>query len=194
MGEAKDSTIGSSKEAGFDRRTFIKVFAMTSGAIALVNLSSIVKSLSGPVKVPPWPKVRIANAKDLKVGKAVIFYYPLKTTPNLLIKVGKSLDAGVGPEHDVIAFSQICQHQGCYVQYADGQAKCPCHAAVYDLMQGGKVLSGPALYPLPFVKLEYDSSTGDIYAVKMTPPVVYGYGASGSSDADIVLVGGELVS
>jgi len=195
MSEGKNNTANSSpKSTEVDRRTFIKMFAATSGAIALVNLSSIVRSLSGPVEVPPWPKVLIANAKDLKVGKAVVFYYPLTTTPNLLVKVGESVDAGVGPDHDIIAFSQICQHQGCFVQYADGQAKCPCHAAIYDVLHGAKVLSGPALYPLPFVKLEYDSSTGDIYAIKMTSPVVYGYGATGSSDADIVLVGGDLVS
>ena len=61
---------------------------------------------------------------------------------------------------------------------------CPCHAGVYDLTNGAKVLAGPPPNPLPFVVLDYDDSTGDIYATGMTPPVIFGKGPPGSQDTD----------
>jgi len=177
------------------RRKFLKLCGIASGIIALGGIGSILKVIGGPLKIPPWPKVRVANIKNLKPNKPLIFYYPLKTTPNILVKLGKSVEGGVGPDRDIVAYSQICQHQGCYVQYeSNGIVMCPCHAAIYDLTDKARVLEGPALYPLPQVELEYDSETGDIYAVKMGPPVVFGYGVPGSNDVDIMLVSGELIS
>jgi len=43
------------------------------------------------------------------------------------------------------------------------------------------------------VKLEYDSSTGDIYAVEMGPPVIFGKGPPGSTEVQRDLIGGKLV-
>lgn len=46
------------------------------------------------------------------------------------------------------AFSASCTHLGCLVTWdsADGDFKCPCHAAVFD--KDGKVVSGPPPAPL----------------------------------------------
>ena len=40
------------------------------------------------------------------------------------------------------AFSAICTHRGCPVQWAGGQFQCPCHGATYDA--NGQVTGGPA--------------------------------------------------
>lgn len=48
-----------------------------------------------------------------------------------------------------IARSAVCTHLGCTVQeqVTDGKIVCPCHASIFDLVTG-KVISGPAQYPL----------------------------------------------
>lgn len=67
------------------------------------------------------------------------------------------------------AFSRICTHQHCIVSLnRDIDAinlgfnyntqhpalTCACHLSVFDPQQGGKVVSGPAVIPLPRVQLE----------------------------------------
>ena len=66
------------------------------------------------------------------------------------------------PNGEVVAYSRICPHLGCifnFVKDPDECAKgynfkpngpvfaCPCHLSVYDIAQGGKVVSGPAPRP-----------------------------------------------
>jgi Rieske Fe-S protein len=66
------------------------------------------------------------------------------------------------PSGDVVAYSRICPHLGCifnFVKDPDECLKgynykpngpvfaCPCHLSVYDIAQGGKVVSGPAPRP-----------------------------------------------
>ena len=52
------------------------------------------------------------------------------------------------------AFSAICTHRGCQVEYAAGQDEfvCPCHGAAFSASTGG-VLQGPAHRPLPAIPL-----------------------------------------
>lgn len=59
-----------------------------------------------------YPKVRVANAKDLVTGKPVVFTYPLVGQRNILVKLGKPAEEGVGPDGDIVAFSAFCTHMG----------------------------------------------------------------------------------
>lgn len=192
------------------RRDFLKGMVGVSSVVLLASLVDLGKVFE-PIKVviPPWPKIKVANASDLQPNTPVPFNYPLTGTPNILVKVGQKVPNGVGPDQDIIAFSTVCQHLGCIVAYqapgtspscntgfkASGPAGyCCCHGGVYDFTNGAKVLAGPPPNPLPFVVLEYDDSTGDVYATKMTPPAVFGKGPPGSSDTDNDLLGGTTVS
>jgi len=160
-----------------------------------------------------WPRLRAVNAKSLEVLKPVRFNYPLDNTPNLLVKLGVKADNGVGPDGDIVAFSNICQHLGCFYGFQPPDTSppcnasfkasaaagyCCCHGSGYDLLHDAKVLFGPAPRGVPRVMLEYDEATADIYVVGMAPPNIYGHGPPGVTDPDQVLKydlqGGQIVN
>ncbi len=77
--------------------------------------------------------------------------------------------AVAGPSAYLAGFSRVCTHQHCTVvlnrdidainfgfnYLTDAPAlTCPCHLSVFDPMRGGKAVSGPAVLPLPRVRLE----------------------------------------
>jgi thiosulfate dehydrogenase [quinone] large subunit len=59
------------------------------------------------------------------------------------------------------AFSAVCTHAGCTVQFQQGTFVCPCHASTFD-GRTGAVLTGPAPSGLPAIPLHV--SGGTIYA------------------------------
>jgi len=80
------------------------------------------------------------------------------------------VDSGVGPAAaHLLAFSRICTHQHCIVSLntdvtainfgfnysaANPSLTCPCHLSVFDPLRGGAAVSGPAVDPLPRIRLE----------------------------------------
>lgn len=188
------------------RRNFLKLVLTLSGAAALGSVVSLFRVLeyvpspsTGPVA---WPVIKIANLSTLDPTKPLRFNYPLVDTPNVLIKTRVTADNGVGPNSDIVAFSDVCQHLGCIYSVlpvgssppcdpgfkaATPQGYCCCHGGQYDYLHGGQVIGGPPPRPVPQVLLRYDSSTGDIYAVGMSPPTIFGHGPAGTSDPELVL-------
>ncbi|MBI4584149.1 MAG: Rieske (2Fe-2S) protein [Planctomycetes bacterium] len=59
-------------------------------------------------------------------------------------------------ERGFYAISAVCTHLGCIVDRGEDHFKCPCHGSVFD--EGGKVLSGPAPSPLPWLEIGLDPS------------------------------------
>jgi len=177
--------------------------------VGSTGTSATTSTSSGGSTAPsPFPRVRVAKLSDLTGGQTVTFNYPLDNTPNLLAKLGQKADGGVGPDGDIVAFSQLCQHLGCVWGYVptSGSPKCDssykaagpvgyccCHGSVYDLTSGAKVMVGPSPRPQPQVTLEFDSSTEDIYATGMGPPTIFGHD-TGSNDVLNDLQGGTVVS
>ena len=187
-----------------DRRTILKGMAAISVALGVGASLPILKSVT-PVelKIPKWPRVKIAKLSDLSSEQSKVFMYPLENTPNILLKLGSRVDGGVGPDGNIVAYSQVCQHLGCFVRFTPaGQSSgmadknvfyCPCHGGYYDAATG-IILAGPPLYPLPRTLLQYDETTGDIIAYGMGPPVIFGKGPPGSTEIWRDLMGGNLVS
>jgi arsenite oxidase small subunit len=195
------------------RRDFLKVAATVSAGLAVAGIASVMKSVAIPAlpgaaqtTALSFPRVKVASVADLATGKVIFFNYPLDNEPNLLVKLGARAVDGVGPDGDIVAFSQVCQHLGCLYSYvppggapsckssyaAPGpEGYCCCHGTVYDFANGAKVLSGPSPRPQPQVTLEVDSS-GDIYATGMGPPSIFGHN-TGSNDVNDDLSGGNLV-
>ncbi len=142
--------------------------------------------------VPPemaqgYPRVKVASLGSLEVDTPVMFDYPLEGQGNMLVKLGRPARGGVGPEGDVVAYSNQCTHMGCVLTDYDSEHKvlgpCPCHFTTFDLTLDGEVTLGHATEKLPRVILEM--ADGDIFAVGVDR-LIYGH--------DDNLAGGEPVA
>jgi thiosulfate dehydrogenase [quinone] large subunit len=85
-------------------------------------------------------KGQIIKLADLPTGGTFNFIHSTQGVPAILFrtKVG------------VFAYSAICTHQGCTVNY-DKSSKhliCPCHGAEFDPASGAKAVAGPTQTPL----------------------------------------------
>lgn len=209
------------------RRDFLRVSLASGAVLVTLGIASVTRSLLIPPQSPPptgvtttkttaasgsstspFPRIKVGNVSDLAGDKTVSFNYPLEETPNILIKLGVKATGGVGPEGDIVAFSQVCQHLGCIYGFVPTGASpdcdntykasapvgyCCCHGSVFDLVDGGKVLDGPSPRPVPQVVLDFDSATGDIFATGMGPPSIFGH-STGSGNVLADLQGGTPVS
>ena len=60
----------------------------------------------------------------------------------------------------IVAYSKICTHVGCPVALYEQHTHhllCPCHQSTFDLVDGCKVIFGPATRPLPQLPISVDA-------------------------------------
>ncbi len=110
-----------------------------------------------------YPAVKVANVAQVRTGEPIPFNYPDASSPAILLKLGRPAMGGVGRERDIVAFSTLCTHMGCPVQYKGGRLVCPCHYSMFDPAKGGQCYQGLASSWLPQIPLRIDAK-GDIYA------------------------------
>ncbi len=177
---------------GLSRREFI-FFGVAAGAVAAgaaaVPIGLVLMEDDDGTRSTAlmFPSVRVASLADLRVGEPVMFDYPLMGQSNMLVKIGREATLGIGPDRDIVAFSNICTHMGCPI--TDFQAEhgvlgpCPCHYTTFDLARDGQVTLGQATQSLPRVALDIDGD--DIVAIGLER-LVYGHHDS--------LRGNEMIS
>lgn len=115
-------------------------------------------------EVLPYPRIKVATLNDLQSG-AFGASYPDQFSPIQILKVGRKVLGGVGPDEDIVAYSGLCTHMGCPMTY-DPATKifvCPCHYSHFDAAADAMLISGPATQHLPRIVLEVEGQ--DIYAV-----------------------------
>jgi arsenite oxidase small subunit len=112
-----------------------------------------------------YPANRLANLTDLKPNEPLAVAYPDANAPGVLLKLGKRVSTGVGPDGDIVGFTTICPHKGFPLNYhaADKTLNCPGHYSRFDCEAGGQQIWGQATQNLPQYTLRVDSN-GDIYA------------------------------
>jgi len=112
-----------------------------------------------------YPINRLANLTDLVVDRPLGVAYPDPSSPAVLIRLGRSVEGGVGPESDIVAFSTLCPHKGYPLAYTttDKTLNCPGHFSRFDCEKGGQQIWGHATQNLPQLRLRVDAA-GDIYA------------------------------
>ena len=130
-----------------DRRGFIRVSsiaALTVGAVGLGRLFP--KSSAAAVSAGP---VQLIEDASLAVGKTHNFTSK-SGSPAVLFK----------SKTGVYAYSAVCTHEGCTVQYnsAFKNLQCACHGAVFDPGKDGTVVTGPTNKPLPKIKVAVEGA------------------------------------
>lgn len=148
-----------------NRRDALKAAVLFGAAVLFIPIQSLAQFLFPPGETGPvtYPRVRIANSKDIPPNESFLFEYPHKDRPAVLIHL---------PAGGFVAYDSLCTHLGCQVHYDKVAVKgwesnpqqifSPCHGGVFDPATG-KVLGGPPPRPLPKIRLEVDGQ-GDIYA------------------------------
>jgi cytochrome b6-f complex iron-sulfur subunit len=129
-----DDTLPAVESTPFDRRTFLDAlltvgFVSTAAAIAYPVARFLVPPVSGE---PAVESAVAGRAAALRPNSGAIFKFGSK--PGIVVRTA---------DGEVRAFSAICTHLDCTVQFkADTtQLWCACHNGMYDL--GGNVVSGP---------------------------------------------------
>jgi len=165
--------------AGPGRREFLRAAVVGVGALFLGATSSL---LSGqPIAATAGPRARAAGQRDpvapgpgaapsgsapagdvvaslqsVPVGGAVPFDDPA-AGPAILCRLGADR---------VAAFSRVCTHAGCLVDY-DRQTRllfCPCHGAEFDPSNHAAPVAGPAPVSLQAIAVRIDRASGQVVA------------------------------
>ncbi|RMD92890.1 MAG: Rieske (2Fe-2S) protein [Alphaproteobacteria bacterium] len=144
------------------------------------------------------------RAATLKPHQTLVFNYPYKSTPAMLIVLGGPTrrdvltedgehhsylwPGGVGPRRNIVAYAGICAHALSYVgrefsflHYAAeenefgvaGAITCCAHGSSYDPADGGRVLKGPAEFPLATIRLRHDRNTDTLTATGVIGTELY---------------------
>ena len=104
------------------------------------------------------PKVRERLLEEIRVGSLT----DVPTNSARIVKFNKRPAVLIHTEQGQYkAFSAVCTHLGCTVQYGqdDQRLHCNCHGSVFDL--NGKNVAGPA--PLPLQPLRVIVKDRDIF-------------------------------
>jgi arsenite oxidase small subunit len=112
-----------------------------------------------------YPSSRLAALSDLKLNEPFNVSYPDADAPGVLLKLGKKVEGGAGPDGDIVGFTTICPHKGVPLAYRtdDSTFNCPGHYSRFDAEKGGLEIWGHATQNLPQYILRVDSD-GSIYA------------------------------
>lgn len=129
-----------------------RYFLAAAGAAGVAYVAAlgypVYKYLASPVEkaesAAAVTEITLKDAQKLVAGSALVFKFG--SSPALLIH---------NPEGDWVAFSAVCTHLGCTVQYEPDQKRihCNCHGGNYD-PHTGKNVSGPPPRPLTVYKVK----------------------------------------
>lgn len=126
------------------RRSFLDLFL---GLGVFGWLGSVIYPIYQYLKVPPQAEsietsVTVGKFKDLKPNQGIIFKFGNK--PAILVRT---------KDDELKAFSGVCTHLDCTVQYRTDLERiwCACHNGTYDV--NGQNVSGPPPRPLDAYKV-----------------------------------------
>ena len=136
----------------FDRRRFLDAllavgFVSTAVAMAYPVARFLIPPASGE---PATASASAGRAAALKPNSGQIFKFGSR--PGIVVRTA---------EGEVRAFSAVCTHLDCTVQYKPDTAQlwCACHNGTYDL--GGNVVSGPPPKALEMFVVNLRGEPGD---------------------------------
>lgn len=124
------------------RREFLTSILGLLGSGAAVSLAYPIVRLLAPPQGAGEQKPVVLSKNEIPVGESKGIVY--NNIPAIVIN---------HPQKGLLAFSRVCTHLGCLVDYNKNTDKliCPCHAGTFSL--DGNVVSGPPPKPLPKLPL-----------------------------------------
>jgi len=138
------------------RRRFLNILLVLSGlAIIRGIIYPVFKYLLPPENPGSIPgEVEAGPVSEVGPNSAKIFRFGTK--PGILVHL---------PNGNFRAFSAVCTHLSCTVEYRPDYQDfyCPCHAGVYDL--NGRNIGGPPPAPLEEYRVELRSEK--VYVIKI---------------------------
>ena len=173
------------------RRNFIR---LATGILAL-GTAKFLGHDAGAETSKPYQRVKLVDEQGrgiktaaLAADEGYLFFYPYRSTPCFLLKLGARED-GAGVAGSIVAYAAICTHQvtrpsprKSFINYrsrkreageTSGRITCCLHGSMFDPAQGGKVVGGPAPQPLTTIKLDFDEESDELYAVGTRGVEVY---------------------
>ena len=147
------------------RRQFLRGGFVAAAGLPLVAFSAQEAKAATASARLDYPSNKLANIKDLKANDPFAVAYPDADAPGVILKLGKAVEGGVGPDGDIVGFTTVCPHKGFPLAYnAERRTmNCPGHYSVFDCESGGQQTWGQATQNLPQYMLRIDDK-GDIYA------------------------------
>ena len=128
-----------------ERRSVLRVGITGALAVAFAGAGKFFAKAAPATSTSAAGKgTKIVKLTSLKVGAARNFVAS-NGAPAILFRT----------KTGVFAYSAICTHQGCTVEYSASSKtmKCPCHQAEFDPNKSAKVVNGPAVNPLGKIKV-----------------------------------------
>jgi arsenite oxidase small subunit len=147
------------------RRKFLTGAGVSAAGAAAVSLMATqAEAAPAPARVE-YPSNRLGNVRDLKANTPFEVSYPDKDAPGVLLKLGRRVPGGAGPDGNIVGFSTICPHKGFPLVFnvSDKTLNCPGHYSRFDCEAGGQQVWGQATQNLPQYVLRVDGN-GDIFA------------------------------
>jgi arsenite oxidase small subunit len=156
------------------RRQFLAGGATAAAATVAAGVMSRRAEATPALARITYPSSKLANLTELKVDQPMQITYPDKDSPGVIIKLGRKVEGGVGPDGDIVAFSTLCPHKGYPLGYVavDKTLNCPGHYSRFDCEKGGLEIWGHATQNLAQFELRI-ADNGDIFAVAVDE-MIYG--------------------
>ena len=147
------------------RRQFLRGSLVATAALPVAGLVGSQARAATNGALLTYPTAKLGSVNKMKLNEPVSVSYPDRDAPGVLLKLGKAVQGGVGPDKDIVGFSTVCPHKGFPLSYnADSRTmNCPGHYSVFDCEAGGQQTWGQATQNLPQYMLRVDDK-GDIYA------------------------------
>ena len=147
------------------RRKFLTGAGFAAAGAATATVLTTEAKAAPALALVDYPSNRLANVGDLKIDEPLSVTYPDSDAPGVLLKLGKRVSTGAGPDGDIVGFSTVCPHKGFPLAYnkSDSSLNCPGHYSRFDCEAGGQQIWGQATQNLPQYVLRVDAN-GDIYA------------------------------
>ena len=149
------------------RRNFLK--GGVAGLVAASGLAVDSKQADAGTgtteKSDLYPKLEIVAIDSIGPKAEIHFEYPDENSPAVLLRLDQPAEGGIGSNKDIVAFSLLCTHKGCPLNYIKDRNAlvCPCHWSSFDPGKSGRLVIGQASQSLP--QMELDIKDGIVRAV-----------------------------